>query len=101
MSPRTIFSVISITILGSLAMGSVGFAQDAPVDRPSNQGQGMMGDTNPTHQGPGMMGGNMPEMMNMMRQMTRMMENCNRMMENADHQPPTREKSPETQTPPG
>ena len=92
MSPRTILSAISITVLASLAMGSVGLAQDAPADRPLNQSQGMMGNTNPSQQGPGMMG-------NMMREMTRMMENCNRMMESADRNPPAPEKPPTAQPP--
>jgi len=103
MSSKTILPAIAITLLGSLAIGSAGFAQDAPPAHPANQSQGMMGGTNPSSQGPGMMGGtgNMADMMNMMRQMTRMMENCNRMMESADQNPPAPEKAPGAETPPG
>jgi hypothetical protein len=89
MSSKTILPAIAITLLSSLAIGSAGFAQDAPPAHPANQNQGMMGGTNPSSQGPGTMGGTgkMADMMNMMRQMTRMMENCNRMMESADQKP--------------
>ena len=103
MSSKTILPAIAITLLSSLAIGSVGFAQDAPPAQPGNQSQGMTGATNPSSQGPGMMGGtnNMAELTNMMRQMTRMMENCNRMMENAYENPPAPEKPPATETPRG
>ena len=90
MSSRTILPAIAVTLLGSLAMGSAGFAQDAPPAHPADQSQGMMGGT-----------GNMADMMNMMRQMTRMMEDCNRMMERADQNSPAPEKLPVAQTPPG
>ena len=103
MPSKTILPAIAITLLGSLAIGSAGFAQDAPPAHPPNQSQGMMGGTNPSSQGPDMMGGtsNMADMMNMMRQMTRMMEDCNRMMENAKQNPPTPEKPPVPETPRG
>ena len=116
MSSKTILPAIAITLLGSLAIGSASFAQDAPPAHPANQRQGMMGGTNPSSPGPGMTGGtnpsppgpgmmggtgNMADMMNMMRQMTRMMENCNRMMENAYQNPPAPEKPPATETPRG
>jgi hypothetical protein len=103
MSSKTILPVIAITLLGSLAIGSAGFAQDAAPAHPADQGQGMIGGTNPSSEGQGMMGGigNMADMMNMMHQMTRMMENCNRMMERANQNSPAPEKPPVTQTPPG
>ena len=103
MSSKTILPAIAVILLGSLAMGSVGFAQDALPAHPADQSQGMMGGTNPSSPGQGMMGGagNMADMMNMMRQMTRMMENCNRMMERADQNSPAPEKPPVAQTPPG
>ena len=103
MLSKTILPAIPITLLSSLAIGSAGFAQDAPPTHAPNQSQDVMGGANqqPT-QGRGMMmGGNMPEMMNMMRQMTRMMENCNRMMEGADQNPSAPEKPPATETPRG
>src|SRR5215469_3953278 len=99
MSLKTILPAIVITLLGSLAIGPAGFAQDAAPDHPANQSQGMMGGTNPSPQASGMMGGTSE--MNMMRQMTRMMENCNRMMESAYPNPPAPEKPPATKTPPG
>ena len=95
MSSKMILPAIAITLLGSLAIGAVGFAQDAPSAHPANQSQGMMGGTNPSPRGPGMMGGTM------MRQMTQMMENCNRMMESADQNPPAPEKPPVAETPGG
>ena len=103
MSSKTILPAIAITLLGSLAIGSAGFAKDAPPAHPTNQGQGMTGGTNPSSEGQGMMGstGNMADMMNMMHQMTRMMENCNRMMERTNQNSPAPEKPPVTQTPPG
>jgi hypothetical protein len=103
MSSRTISPAIAVTLLGSLAMGSAGFAQDAPPAHPADQSQGMMGGANPSSPSQGMMGGtgNMADMMNMMRQMTRMMENCNHMMERADPNSPAPEKPPVAQTPPG
>ena len=103
MSSRTILPAIAVTLLGSLAMGSAGFAQDAPPAHPADQSQGMMGGTNPSSPSQGMMGGtsDMTDMMNMMRQMTRMMENCNRMMERADQNSPAPQKPPMAQTPPG
>jgi hypothetical protein len=101
MASKTTLSAIALTLLGSLATGSVGFAQDAPVAHPPNQNHDMMSGTNPS-QGPGMMGGgSMADMTNMMRQMTRTMENCNRMMESTDQKPPTPENPPEAKTPPG
>jgi hypothetical protein len=103
MSSQTILPAIAITLLGSLAIGSAGFAQDAPPAHPANQSQGMMGGTNPSPPGPGMMDGtgNMADMMNTMRQMTQMMENCNRMMEGADQNLPAPEKPPVAETPGG
>ena len=103
MSSRTILPAIAVTLLGSLAMGSAGFAQDAPPAHPADQSQDVMRGTNPSSPSQGMMGGtdNMTDMMNMMRQMTRMMENCNRMMERADQNSPAPEKPPVAQTPPG
>jgi hypothetical protein len=103
MSLKTILPAIVVTLLGSLAVGSAGFAQEAAPDHPANHRQGMMGGTNPSPQGPGMMGGtsDMTDMMNMMRQMTRMMENCNRMMESASQNAPAPEKPPAAKTPPG
>ena len=86
MPSKSLLPAIGITLLSSLAIGSAGFAQDAPSAHSPKQNQDMMGGANQEpQQGHGMMmGGNMPEMMNMMRQMTRMMENCNRVMESAD-----------------
>lgn len=100
MSSKTILPAIVITLLGNLAIGSAGFAQDAPLAHPTNQGQGMMGGTTPSLLGPGMMGDtdNMADMTNMMRQMTRMMENCDRMMESANQNPATPEKPPAAKT---
>ena len=73
MSSRTILSAIAVTFLGSLAMGSAGFAQDAPPAHPADQSQGVMRGTNLSSPSQGMMGGTgeMADMMNMMRQMTR------------------------------
>jgi hypothetical protein len=103
MSSKTILPAIAITLLSSLAIGSAGFAQDAPPAHPADQSEGMKGGTNPSSEGQGMMGGtgNMADMMNMMRQVTRMMENCNRMMERADQNSTAPEKPPVAQTPPG
>ena len=100
MASKTTLSAIALTLLGSLATGSVGFAQDALVAHPPNQNHDMMSGTNPS-QGPDLMGGgSMADMTNMMRQMTRMMEKCNRMMESADQKNPP-ENPPEAKTPPG
>ena len=103
MSSKMILPAIVITLLGSLAIGSAGFAKDAPPAHPTNQGQGMTGGTTPSSPGTGMMGdtNNMADMMNMMRQMARMMENCNRMMESANQNSPAPEKPPAAKTPRG
>ena len=100
MSSKTIVPVIAITLLSSLAIGSVGFAEDALPAHPSNQSRDMTGGTNPSSQGAGMMGdtSNMTAMMN---QMTRMMENCNRLMETAAEKPSAPEKPPVPETPRG
>ena len=79
MPSKTILPAIAITFLTSLAIGSAGFAQDAPPAHPANQTQGMMGGTNPSSQGPGMMGGT----------------------NNAYQNPPAPEKPPATETPRG